>query len=308
MPMTRVFPSHHRGKVDLNVQDWGVSRTNSSGHGNTQTGGMSSKNPVGGQLVAIGHRTLLWAVDAILQTVPPEELSKLNVRTGEHLAAILTTAFWGVAPNDIDTAGGVDLSFRAPRGDRPLNSRVFPAGMTEAAFEVKSLPGPHREWEQGLERDEARGLDPTGRVRAVGTIERANGVLLEAHSSVRKAVNQLNKKTSAATSRNVFLLVHPFDHMAIECIENDVIGPLLDPLEGVNDLATVWVLWVPNHLTMWSGGDSEWIDLFFRVATPEELRTRDPDRLAMLQEAEAYYLERIGHAGRSPYLFRLSSS
>jgi hypothetical protein len=214
----------------------------------------------------------------------------------------------GVAPYDIDTAGGVDLSFRAPHGDRPLSPRVFPAGVAEAAFEVKSLPGPHREWEQGLKRDEARGLDRTGSVRTMGTTKRANDVLLEARSCVRMAVNQLNKKTNAATSKNAFLLVHPFDHMAIECIENDVIGPLLDPPEGVDDLATVWVLWVPDHLTMWSRGDHEWIDLFFRAATPEELRDHDPDRLAVLQEAEAYYLERVGHSDRSPYLFRLSSS
>jgi hypothetical protein len=269
---------------------------------------MPNKNPIGGRFVGIWHRTLVWAVDAMVQALPPEKLSKLNVRAGEHLAAILTTAFLGVAPYDIDTAGGVDLSFRAPHGDRPLSPRVFPAGVAEAAFEVKSLPGPHREWEQGLKRDEARGLDPTGSVRTMGTIKRANDVLLEARSSVRMAVDQLNKKTSAATSKNAFLLVHPFDHMAIECIENDVIGPLLDPPEGVDDLATVWVLWVPDHLTMWSRGDHEWIDLFFRAATPEELRDHDPDRLAVLQEAEAYYLERVGRSDRSPYLFRLSSS
>jgi hypothetical protein len=54
---------------------------------------MPNKNPIGGRLVGIWHRTLVWAVDAIVQALPPEKLSKLNVRAGEHLAAILTTAF-----------------------------------------------------------------------------------------------------------------------------------------------------------------------------------------------------------------------
>ncbi len=48
---------------------------------------------------------------------------------------------------------------------------------------------------------------------------------------------------------NVFVLVHPLDYMIVECVENEVIGPLLDPLEDVGDLATVWMLWVrpPHH-------------------------------------------------------------
>jgi hypothetical protein len=274
---------------------------------NPHTGGTFNKNLVGGQIVAIEHRTLWWAIDVMLQTLPPDKLSKLNMRAGEHLAAILTTAFLGVAPSDVDTTGGVDLSFRFPHADRSLGPRVFPTGVTEAAFEVKSLPGPYREWQHGIERDEVRGLDPTGRM-LVGTIKRANDVLLEARSSVRRAVNQLYKKTSAATSKNVFLVVHPLDHMVIECIEHPVIGPLLDPLEGVGDLASVWVLWVPDHLTMWSRGDHEWVDLFFGAATLEDVLARELDRLAVLQEAEGYYLTRVGHVGRSPYRFGLSSS
>ena len=29
-------------------------------------------------------------------------------------------------------------------------------------------------------------------------------------------------------------MVHPLDHMVLECIEHEVIGPLLDPMEGVS--------------------------------------------------------------------------
>jgi hypothetical protein len=69
-----------------------------------------------------------------VETLPLEKLVKLNVRAGEHLAVILTTAFLGAAP----------------------------------------------------------------------------------------------------PSRNVFLVMHPLDHMVLECIQHEVIGPLLDPMEGVS--------------------------------------------------------------------------
>jgi hypothetical protein len=313
VPTTRVPTSRLRRPASPRTGDtlWdagrGVMTEFTSARRNPHTGGMSNKNLVGGRLVAIGHRRLWWATDAMLQTLAPETLTKLNVRAGEHLAAILTTAFLGVAPSDIDTGGGVDLSFPLPHANRQLSRRVFPAGVTEAAFEVKSLPGPHREWEHGIERDQERGLDATGRVLQ-GTIRRANDVLREALPSLSRASNQLQSKTSATTSRNAFLVVHPFDHMIIECIEHMIIGPLLDPLEGAGDLASVWVLWVPDHLTMWSRDDPGWIDLFFRAATPEEAQSHEPDRLAVLQEAEDYFLTRIGHTAGSPYLFGLSSA
>jgi hypothetical protein len=242
----------------------------------------------------------------MLEALPPEKLSKLDMRAGEHLAAILTTAFLGTGPSDIDTTGGVDLSFRFPGTDRS-QGQVFPAGVTEAAFEVKSLPGPFREWQRGIERDEDRGLDATGRTLP-GMFKGANDVLLEAHASVRRAANQLGKKAGAAASKNVFVVVHPFDHMVVECLEYPVIGPLLDPLEEVGALASVWVLWVPDHLTMWSTGDREWVELFFRAASREEVLAREPDRLGVLQEAEGYYLERLAHGGGSPYRFGWSFS
>jgi len=115
---------------------------------------MSNNNPFGGRVIAVGHRTLWWAIDAVVETLPLEKLIQLNVRAGEHLAVILTTAFLGAAPRDIDTTGGVDLTFRLSRTHKqPL---ILSTGLTELAFEVKSLPGPHREWEKGIERDQDR--------------------------------------------------------------------------------------------------------------------------------------------------------
>jgi hypothetical protein len=257
-------------------------------------------------VIAVGNRSLWWAAEAILQALPPEKLSKLNVSAGEHLAAILTTAFLGAAPSDIDATGGADLTFRLSPTRQRRGQQILSAGQTELAFEVKSLPGPHREWAQSLERDQDRVLATVGRTRKA-IVRSANDVLQEALPMVRRATSQLQRKTTLETSKNVFLVVHPLDHLVLECIEHAVIGPLLGPMEGVDDLHSVWVLWAPDHLTVWSRNEHEWIDLLFRAATPEEARSRDPEQLAVLQEVESHFLARLGHTRGSPYRFGLSA-
>lgn len=78
-------------------------------------------------------------------------------------------------------------------------------------------------------------------------------------------------------------------------------------MEGVDDLHSVWVLWSPDHLTMWPQDEHGWIDLLFRAATLEEARSRDPEQLAVLQEVESHFLARPGHTRESPYRFGLSA-
>ncbi len=58
--------------------------------------------------------------------------------------------------------------------------------------------------------------------------------------------------------------------------------PALDPLEDVDDLDTVWALWHPNHLTMWSRKRDEWINLLFDLMNPDE----KPGDLPALQDVE----------------------
>jgi hypothetical protein len=121
-------------------------------------------------------------------------------------------------------------------------------------------------------------------------------------------MDQLGHKTSVDTSRNAFLVIHPFDHVTAECLTEYVIGPYLDPLEDVGDLDTVWVLWAPDHLTVWSDDGHEWINLLFDVLNPDEAaeRSQKPSLLAILQEAEQYFFTRTGYTDGSPYLFKAS--
>jgi hypothetical protein len=83
-------------------------------------------------------------------------------------------------------------------------------------------------------------------------------------------------------------------------ITSYLIGPHLDPLENVEDLGTVWVLWDPHHLTVWSSDQHEWINLLFDCVTPDEIAERSwkPIPLATLQEAEQYFLKRTGYHRR----------
>jgi hypothetical protein len=112
----------------------------------------------GGLVIGKWHRTLRWAVDELVDKLRPERLRKLNIRAGEHLAAILTTAFLGTAPADVDATGGVDLWFDLPDPRESCTVDIVPAHMTNAAFEVKSLPGDFRKFDSRIDRDKARAL------------------------------------------------------------------------------------------------------------------------------------------------------
>lgn len=263
----------------------------------------------GGRVIAIAPQTLRWAADQLVETLGPETLKKLKVRAGEHLAALLTTTFLLTPPTGIDAKGGadlwLDLSGRAADGMNP--APILPDGTMSAAFEIKSLPGPFREYDSSIDRDRARGVNTIGR-NLKTPVQAANDVLREAKPVLRRARDQLHRKTSAETSRNIFLVMHLFDHFVAECMQ-PVLGPLLDPLLDIEGVDTMWVLWPLEHLTVWSNEQRAWTDLLFNiVADPEAETASDEDELDALQDAEDYYLSRIGHAGGSPYLFRLSAA
>lgn len=67
-----------------------------------------------------------------------------------------------------------------------------------------------------IDRDRARGIDATGR-SAQAPVHAANDVLREADPVLRRARDQLGRKTSADTSRNIFLVMQLFDHFVSEC-------------------------------------------------------------------------------------------
>jgi hypothetical protein len=245
----------------------------------------------------------------MVEKLGPESLRELRVRAGEHLAALLTTTFLRTLPARVDTAGEADLWFDlSETRDNKITRTILPSSATSAAFEVKSVPGEFRKFDNSIDRDKARGIEAAGRTLEV-RVQAANDVLREAGTWLLRARNQLREKASTHTSRNVFLVMHMFDHMIAEGLEV-LIAPLLDPLTGVEDLDTVWVLWPLEHLTMWSSERHQWIDLLFNaVATKEPVVSQpEPGDLDVLQEAEQYFLTRIGYTSGSPYLFRLSTT
>lgn len=267
-------------------------------------------------MTLISPRTMWWATEAMVEKLGPEHLRSLDVRAGEHLAALLTTAFLHTPPTRVDAAGDVDLWFDfAKLPDSDKSQSILPSHTTSAAFEVKSMPGRYRHFERKIDEDSARGIDPTGRSLDV-QVQTAQDVLREAGPSLLKARNQLIGKTSAATSRNAFLVMHMFDHMITEAM-SAVMAPLLDPLTGVEDLDTVWVLWPLEHLTVWSSERSEWTELLFSGVLSNSITVPPPELddleaelgdLSVLQAAEQYFLTRIGYTGGSPYLYGFSAT
>lgn len=266
---------------------------------------MSSANDAGRLTVVTWNRTLWWAVDELVEKLTPKQLSSLRVRAGEHLASILTTTFLRTAPANVDTAGDVDLWFDLAGAQEPRPEELAAGRATSAAFEVKSLPGGFREFDAGIDRDKARGIDPIGR-SIEGMVRPAKDVLHGARPSLDAARNQLLRKPRGeGTSMNIFLIVHPLDYLTAECLRDVVIGPYLDPLEDIGNIDTVWVLWPPHHLTMWSRERHEWINLMFDGMNRDEVvaRQQQPVALPVLQEAEQYFLSRTGHTDPSPYFF-----
>jgi hypothetical protein len=170
---------------------------------------MPDADLTGGRVVVTSPRTLQWATDQMVVRFGPEALKKLKVSAGEHLAAVLTTAFLHTPPTAIDTAGGADLSFDLS-GMKP--SSVLPEGALSAAFEIKSMPGNSRKFNSSIDYDQARGIDTQGRSLTI-RVKAASEVLREMDPVLRRAGDQLLRKRSAETSRSIFVVIHLFDYL-----------------------------------------------------------------------------------------------
>ena len=96
----------------------------------------------GGNIAAISNKTISWSVRRLLE-LDRKQLSSMKVRSGEHLAAILITAFLAAVPYDIDTDGDVDLRFRTSPWS-PL--KLLPPSVKSAAFEVSRSPDDSVKW------------------------------------------------------------------------------------------------------------------------------------------------------------------
>ncbi|GIF51124.1 hypothetical protein Afe04nite_56630 [Asanoa ferruginea] len=244
-------------------------------------------NAIGHQIMVRDPETLLHAVDELISV--GSEVSNLKIRAGEHLAALMLTAVCG-PPTSIDTVGQVDLLF-----DREaLTSHDWCFGAAgRAAVEVKSYAGVFREVESRIR---------PGDLHAV-TIRSALDILLDASPQIDRAIDALERKTGPQISRNVFLVIHMFDAVAVEAYdEMPFIGhrlPLVAPSVGLD---TLWILWHPGMLTMWSKNDQRWIDVIFANEDPF---AEEADEMDIIQQAEETFLSATGHRGDSPWLYKL---
>lgn len=265
---------------------------------------MPETSPVGSQVIAMHCRSLSWAIDEIIQTLPGDAIRNLKVSSGEHLAAILLTAFFGVAPIGIDFKGGVDLTFNLHNsGARestflPMEDKHF------IDFEVKSLPGQARAVNSTIQKTEATGGDASGLVIR-NRFMSANSVLGgPARSKLNQARQQLDRKSPNGHSRNVFLISHFFDYPIVEIVESPIIAHRLTAPEDASEIDSLWVMWSPTCITVWSTPTSAWASLVFAQGE-NEIVSGDED-LEVLQGAEIEFLEKTGSSRMSPYVYGLS--
>jgi len=268
---------------------------------------MLEPSAAGSHVVAIHHQTLSWAVHEVCRRLSVEDVHKLKVRSGEHIGTMLTTAFLGCAPIGIDREGQLDLVFDLTRSIETPSSSLGLAHVQFADFELKSLPGQgYRAFDAAIDRDLDRGTEPESKTFTV-VVRSANDVLAtEGRVAIDAAVNQLKRKSEAGPSKNVFLIAHLFDYWIAEIADEPLLAHHLDPLVDVVGADTVWVLWAPYCLTMWSARDARWVNLLFTAVNPDEDYHADMDGLDVLQRAEAEFLHQAGSDANSPYIFRLN--
>ncbi|MEU9758897.1 hypothetical protein [Streptomyces sp. NPDC047985] len=266
-----------------------------------------AKSPIGSRFLAIAPITLPWAVDEIVRALSADDLKKIKITAGEHLAAILATTFLGTAPVGVEPDGGPDLVFDLTNTERKDDeARILGvSGATRVAFEVKSLAGGFRKFDAGIDRAVSNGLPPDGRehwsrVTTLDEAFREHGLPM-----IERAREQLEKKATQGESRHVFLVAHILDHPAIELLEFPFMAHELAPLTQVTGVDAVWLLWAPGHLAIWSAEREEWTNLLFDLqADGHPSRHED---LSALQEVEALFLDAVSYTKGSPYYFVLSA-
>jgi hypothetical protein len=249
----------------------------------------------------VGHRALALHPDALKHAVKQLVQVKgasnhLKIRAGEHLAAILLTAVCG-PPTQIDRSGGVDLVFE--RGQTPEHFTWHFGDHDRADFEVKSFAGDFR-------RAESR-MQPGDSHRVV--VQTVFDVLTDATTTLERAVRSLLDKSAQLTSKNVFLIVHPFEAVAAEAYDDLVfIGHVLPKLSPTVDLDSLWILWHPDKLAMWSRDDQRWTDVLFALPHNPPYTSPEKDSDTPLQDAEAAFLSAINYKSNSPWQFGFSAA
>jgi len=213
---------------------------------------MSDDGLVGELLHVVSAITFPHTVDE-LGSIRPEMLAALDTDSGEHIAAIVVAAFLGAMPSAVDVDGGVDLTFT----DLPLNVATD-VGCNDvvqsACFEIKSMRGDFRRFFN--QRNTKIGDSHAT------TIKKIAHIVEEARREVRLAADALRAKTDETQSRNIVVVVHSFEHLAIEAIENLFISNFLDdPREDLADVASIWFVIYPSHVVRWERSRQRWVNL-----------------------------------------------
>jgi hypothetical protein len=260
---------------------------------------------VGTPIIAIYYKTVCRAIDEVIEALGPDATARLKIDSGEHLAAIMATAFLGVAPCHTDVDGGPDLVFDL--SSRP--GRRFVVGRDHAQFadfEVKSLPGPTRQYNAETNRAQRRGQQP--RQTEFRTVFRAAAdVVAAAGPMIGKAAAQLEAKSSPERARVVFLVSHPFDHLYVEIMQTFV-AQHLPPLTDLPDTVdAVWLLLFPGHLIVWSVPEQQWATLHFTGTNAGEELPGADEGFEFLAAVDMEFGSRLGTTQPSPYAYKLEN-
>lgn len=247
----------------------------------TETGDFS-RGEVDGPWIEVHLPDHLELAIELLAAQPRAEVDRLKIWSGEHLAALILTAFTGHAPRCADAAGEVDLVF-----DLPTGTDVFGGG--RHSVEVKTVPGPFRHWLHRATRQQ------TPPVHGVPIVELA---IVESEISIAAATAAAaaNRRCDGST-QHAFVIVHPFDMLAPVSIRELFTGPFLtlDPLP--NGIESLTVLLWPEEILSRRRDATEWTQaLFGRPSSGHAGAPRDvsDDPMLTMHEAEGLLLDRLG--------------
>jgi hypothetical protein len=247
---------------------------------------------VGERVHAVFAGTFGWSVEALGQ-LSPEMLAALDTDSGEHLAAIVTTAFLGTVPSSVDIGGEVDLCFRPAPGTHAAEIVGCSGDRPEAAFEVKSMPGGFREF---FNRREGEIGDST-----FVTVISVADVLAVGREQLRRAAEALRRKTDGTQSRNIVLLVHILEYPAAEQFSEQFVSFLLvDPGDEFDDIESIWLILYPSHAVRWEKSLGRWVNLLSAGSVHHDGDVSDPlDEV--LTESEARFCELYRDGRQTPW-------
>ncbi|ATL32221.1 hypothetical protein [Streptomyces formicae] len=259
---------------------------------------------IGTHINAINYEVMDWATEALPAHVPADDLKKLKLAAGEHLAAMLTTAYLGIVPVAVDIQGSVDLVYRVADSDSDALSLLLGrTGVEFADFEVKSIPGDFREHDAAASRALKRGEKPGTHW---STFVSANDVVEAAQSMIAKAAKQLRDKSAPDRARVVFIVSHFFDRPYVECLD-PVIAHTLSAPTLPDEIDAMWVFFAPSHLVVWSVVEQRWTQLLIG-SFKEDMTAPEVDfDMELLQHYEGLFLERAGLDGPSPFYYGLGA-